>query len=169
MELETFKQTFLPLRSQLLFTAKNMLSNEDDAEDAVQEAYIKLWTNRLRLSDHPNMQGYAMQTLKNTCVDKIRSRKDEVSLDNVNIEHSRSNPYTELEMNNSMAVIKGMIETLPLVQRKIMQLRDIDGYELDEIAIITGSEVTAVRVNLSRARKKIREGLMEMYKKENIG
>lgn len=164
MELEIFKKTLLPLRSQLLYTAKNILSDEDDAEDAVQEAYIRLWTNRSRLSDHPNAQGYAMQTLKNTCIDKIRSKKDDVSLDNVNMESATRNPHAELEMNDNIQVIRNIIESLPELQKRIMIMRDVDGYELEMIATITGSDNAAVRVNLSRARKKVRDRFIEINK-----
>lgn len=64
MELEKFKSDVVPLRNKLQNVAKNMLANEVDAEDAVQETFLRLWNQRSQLSNHPNVGGFAMQTLK---------------------------------------------------------------------------------------------------------
>ena len=57
--------------------------------------------------------------------------------------------------------VRFLISKLPTLQQVIIRMKDIEGYELAEIAEITGSQVEAVRMNLSRARKKIREQLMK--------
>lgn len=153
------------MRTKLLIVAKKMLAQDnEDAEDAVQETYIKLWNHRLQLSTHPNPQGFAMQILKNICIDKIRKEKNNVSIDNISLVNDSKTPYQQVEAENSANIIKQIIETLPNLQRQIISMRDIDEYELEEIAEIIGSEVTAVRVNLSRARKKVRDLFLEMNK-----
>ncbi|PXV62242.1 RNA polymerase sigma-70 factor (ECF subfamily) [Dysgonomonas alginatilytica] len=157
MELERFKTMVMPLREKLQNFARSMLTNDIDAEDAVQETYLRLWNARSQLNDHPNPHGFAMQTLKNICIDKIRSSKHQISLDNVNMAESGIDPYTYTEEADSAQIIRKIIDTLPELQRKIMLMRDVEGYELNEIADITGSDIGAVRVNLSRARKKVRD------------
>ena len=68
MELEKFKSNVIPLREKLYSLAKSLLSNDFEAEDAVQETFLRLWNVRSQLNDHPNIGGFAMQTLKNICI-----------------------------------------------------------------------------------------------------
>ena len=65
-----------------------------------------------------------------------------------------------MERRDTIALVKKIIENLPELQRTVIQMRDVDGYELQEIAGITGMQIGAVTVNLSRARKKVRETLI---------
>lgn len=162
MELEKFKSDVVPLRNKLQNIAKNMLANEVDAEDAVQETFLRLWNQRSQLSNHPNVGGFAMQTLKNICIDKLRAERHNVSLDGISIAGNSITPYTFTEQQDSVLIIRNIIDSLPETQRQIITLRDVDGYELGEIAAIIGSEESTVRVNLSRARKAVRDKFLSM-------
>jgi len=164
MELEKFKSMAMPLREKLLNFARSMLRNDVDAEDAVQEAYLRLWTVRSQLDNHPNVGGFAMQTLKNICIDRLRAEKYNLSLDNVNIVENSITPYTYTEQKDSAAIIRRIIDSLPETQCRVMMMRDVDGYELEEIADIMGAEAATVRVNLSRARKTVRDKFLNMQK-----
>jgi RNA polymerase sigma factor, sigma-70 family len=164
MELEKFKSMAMPLREKLLNFARSMLRNDVDAEDAVQEAYLRLWTVRSQLDNHPNVGGFAMQALKNICIDRLRAEKYNLSLDNVNIVENSITPYTYTEQKDSATIIRRIIDSLPETQRRVMMMRDVDGYELEEIADIMGAEAATVRVNLSRARKTVRDKFLNMQK-----
>lgn len=164
MELQKFKSIVVPLREKLQNFARSMLNNNGDAEDAVQETLLRLWSKKDSLDNHPNIFGYTMQILKNICIDKIRSEKNTVSLDNVSIAEDNINPYLYTEQMDSSLIIKNIINSLPELQRKIIWMRDVEDYELGEIADIICSEVTAVRVNLSRARKKVRDQFLIINK-----
>ncbi|WP_283686331.1 RNA polymerase sigma factor [Dysgonomonas sp. Marseille-Q5470] len=162
MELEKFKSDVVPLRNKLQNVAKNMLANEVDAEDAVQETFLRLWNQRSQLSNHPNVGGFAIQTLKNICIDKLRAERHNVSLDGISIAGNSITPYTFTEQQDSVLIIRNIIDSLPETQCHIITLRDVDGYELGEIAAIIGSEESTVRVNLSRARKAVRDKFLSM-------
>ena len=162
MELEKFKSDVVPLRNKLQNVAKNMLANEVDAEDAVQETFLRLWNQRSQLGNHPNVGGFAMQTLKNICIDKLRAERHNVSLDGISIAGNSITPYTFTEQQDSVLIIRNIIDSLPETQRQIITLRDVDGYELGEIAAIIGSEDSTVRVTLSRARKAVRDKFLSM-------
>ena len=96
--------------------------------------------------------------IKNHCIDKIRLRdRNEPIEDELYRRAGPDNPYLQLERKNSEEVLKAIIEGLPALQKAIIKMKDIEEYELSEIAEITGTNVEAVRVNLSRARKKVRE------------
>ena len=157
MNAENFKRTVLPLRNKLLHVAHNLLMDTSDAEDAVQETYLRLWQVRDQLAKHPNVSGFAMQTLKNLCIDKIRVRKEYVSLEYVNCPDELKSPNLQIEQRDNTNIIRKIIATLPELQQRIMLMKDVEGYELKEIAEIIGAEVSAVTMNLSRARKKVRE------------
>lgn len=164
MELEKFKIVAIPLREKLQCFAQNMLKDEAEAEDAVQETYLRLWKIKDQLDNHPNIGGYAMQTLKNICIDKLRVEKHNVSLDNIHIAAGTLTPYTYTEQQDNSSIIRNIIESLPYTQQRIIKMRDIEGFELEEIAQIIGSEITAVRVNLSRARKNVRDKFLGINK-----
>lgn len=164
MELEKFKSTVIPLREKLQICAKGILRNDIDAEDAVQETFLRLWNVRSQLNIHPNIGGFAMQTLKNICIDRLRSERHDLAIDNVAVCTTAATPYTYTEQNDSATVIRKIIDMLPETQRRIMLMRDVEGYELDEIAEIMCAEAATVRVNLSRARKTVRDKFISINK-----
>lgn len=166
MELEKFKSEVVSIRGKLHNQARNMLANEDDAEDAVQETYLKLWNVRSQLAEHPNVSGFAMQTLKNVCIDRLRAERHHVGLDDASIAENSTTPYTYTEQNDSATIIRQIIDSLPETQRQIMLLRDVQEYELEEIAEIMGANPTAVRVNLSRARKTVRDKFININQRK---
>ncbi len=157
MDLKRFTSEILPLRQKLVAFAWKMLENEEDAEDVVQETLLRLWSIRGELEKMSNPGGFAMQTVKNSCIDRLRQKKYTVDINEVSLEYHGTNPYTETEKQNSIDLIKQLIDGLPELQRRIIRMRDVEGYELEEIAAITGTQVSAVTVNLSRARKKVRD------------
>lgn len=164
MELERFKMTVMPLSEKMQFFARSLLTNDVDAQDAVQETYLRLWNVRSQLDSHPNPLGFAMTILKNICIDKLRSDRQKVSLDDLQIAEVGVNPYMYTEQSDSVQLVRKIIDSLPTLQRTVMLMRDVEGYELNEIADIMGCQSEAVRVNLSRARKKVRDIYVNMNK-----
>lgn len=157
MEIIWFKSAFVPLRQKLYSYALKMIGDEEEAEDIVQETFLKLWNNRNQLEGMKNPEGFAMQVCKNACIDKLRQQKNRADCNEGNLNAEHYTPYIYSEQKNAADLIRRIIEDLPGLQRDIIRMRDIDGYELEEIAEITGTLVTAVRANLSRARKKVRD------------
>jgi len=163
MKPEQFKAEVLPLREKLFHIARRMLEEEQDAEDAVQEAFLKLWYMRDSLDRFDSVTAFATTVTKNLCIDKLRIRDRQVSLDDELYRRAGpDNPYLQLERRNTEEVLKAIIEGLPALQQAIIKMKDIEEYELDEIAEITGTSIEAVRVNLSRARKRVREAYIKL-------
>lgn len=153
----------MPIRDKLFMTAYRMLEDRDDAEDAVQETLIRLWNLRDNLEKYNSLTALAITVIKNHCIDKIRLRdRNEPIEDELYRRAGPDNPYLQLERKNSEEVLKAIIEGLPALQKAIIKMKDIEEYELSEIAEITGTNVEAVRVNLSRARKKVREEYLRL-------
>ena len=167
MELETFKITVLPLRQKMLNFSRRLVEDAADAEDVVQEAFIKLWYIREKLDAYHSVKALAMQVTKNLSLDKIKLRKPQGSeLESVTLISEAVSPDEQLEQKDAAECIRRLIAQLPALQQTIIRMKDIEGYELAEIAEITATPVENVRVNLSRARKKIREQFLQLNKQE---
>ncbi|MDL2222772.1 RNA polymerase sigma factor [Bacteroidales bacterium OttesenSCG-928-M11] len=172
MDLERFKKEVLPLREQLVLLARKLLENKEEAEDSVQESLLKLWGMRDKLDGLDNLGGFAHIITKNICIDKLRAKKSFYETNDTAIEQTTNyTPETLAEQQDSVAIIRQIVESLPSLQKTIIRMRDIEGYELSEIASITATDIAAVRANLSRARKRVRERfvLLSNYYQQSIG
>ena len=158
MNLQEFQKTVYPLKNKLFRFAKRMLDQTEEAEDVVQEAFIKLWNRRDKLDDYRSVEALAMIMTKNLCLDRIKAKRYPVE----NMENHRQfleNMPEETKVDHS-DLIRGIhqaIKLLPEQQQIIVHLRDIEGYEFEQIAEIVDMNENAIRVALSRARKRIRE------------
>jgi len=158
MNAKQFKQEVVPLRGTIMPVAKKMLENEKDAEDLTQEVFLKLWSIRDTLHRYDSIPALAVTMIKNLCIDRLRIRDREVALEQQdNLRIIQDNPYLQLERTNTEQLLKKIINNLPPLQKAIITMKDIEEYEVDEIAGITGTQPEIVRVYLSRARKKVRE------------
>jgi RNA polymerase sigma-70 factor, ECF subfamily len=158
MNAERFKAEVLPLRNTLFRTARRMLEDNADAEDAVQEVFLKLWNLRENLDRYDSIAAFATTMIRNLSIDTIRKRSREGPIeDELYRQAGPDNPVTRLEHKSSDELLRAIIDRLPTLQQIVLKMKDIEEYELEEIAQITGSSNEAVRVNLSRARKKVRE------------
>lgn len=167
MTIKEFKINLLPLKNKLFRLSLGILNNRDDAEDAVQEVYIKIWKMQHKLNNLKNTEAFLMTVTRNHCLDKIKSKRNKfVSLhDNVS-DSNFPNPSIVSEQSDLVQKVKQVIKQLPEQQRTIVQLRDIDGYDYEEIIEITGWDTNYIRVNLSRARKKIKETILKLQQNE---
>ena len=158
MSQERYKADILPIREKLFHIAQRILVEEQEAEDAVQEVLLKLWRMRDSLEKYDNSTAFATTVTKNHCLDrlKVKSRQDLFD-DSYYVQAGNDDPYLQLERKNTEEVLQKIIENLPTLQQAIIKMKDIEDYEVEEIAEITGTNVESVRVNLSRARKKVRE------------
>ena len=169
MELKEFKITVLPLRAKLLNYARKLTDEPEDAEDAVQEVLLKLWNKRLELEQYRSIEAFAMTLTHNICIDMWRcKRNDNLSLDIVQAASPTGTPERLLEIKDEIRLMHEIIHSLPNLQRTIMQMKDIEGYETDEIAEITGCGPEAIRSNLSRARKKVRDVYLKLPAKKSV-
>ena len=159
MPASLFKQLLLPLYPRLQRVALRMLGNVEDAEDMVQEVYMKLWGKREELPDVQNMEAYCVALTKNMCIDRLRlAEVDRVDVDDVPLSLVAAEDVAgQLERQDAVEQVKLIIETLPEKQQQVITLRDIRDCTFEEIEEQTGLTAVNVRALLSRARKTIRE------------
>jgi RNA polymerase sigma-70 factor (ECF subfamily) len=168
MQARDFKTDVLPISNKLLRFALQILQDEEEAKDVLQDTFLKLWQKRDELEKVENIEAFAMRMVRNRCLDLLRGRRT-VSMEVVKkVDRSEEdNSETDhLEYADSAFLIKRIIAGLPDLQRTIIHLRDIEQLEYEEIAEATQLNVNAIRVNLSRARKKVRD---EILKIQNYG
>ncbi len=166
MDLTGYKTRVLPLQNKLLAFSERLLGDSEDARDAVQEVFLKLWNLRQKLDDYRSIEAFAMTVTRNHCLDRIKARRtvrleDKHSLPGELIDGT--SPGDILERKDAVANVKEIIDSLPEKQRSIIHLRDIEGFDNEEIADIMKMDVNNVRVVLSRTRKTVREKLILKY------
>lgn len=160
MDANDFKRLFLPYHRKLYRVAFRLLGNVQDAEDMVQEAYLKLWKRREELpSDIESWEAYCITLTKNLCYDALRSsqlEEDGRLPEELNLA-TDTDLAREVELKDEVGQMRKLIDELPPPQRQVMIMRDIDDCPYEEIEQQTGLSAVNIRVLLSRARKKIRE------------
>ncbi len=159
MPIALFKQLLLPLYPRLQRVALRLLGNVEDAEDMVQEVYMKLWDKRDELPDVQNVEAYCVALTRNMCIDRLRlAEVDRVDVDDVPLSLAAADDVaSQLERQDAVEQVKLIIETLPEKQQQVITLRDIRDCTFEEIEEQTGLTAVNVRALLSRARKTIRE------------
>jgi len=167
MTAEDFKITLLPLKNKLFRLAFRLLNNREEAGDVVQEVYLKIWKLRSELGKYKSVEALMMTITRNMCLDKLKSKSNKFSTLNENmLEGIQEDFMVKSEQTEKVETVKQLIQTLPEQQKTIMHLRDVEGYDFEEILKITGYDLNYIRVNLSRARKKIRETIVNNQKHE---
>jgi RNA polymerase sigma-70 factor (ECF subfamily) len=159
MTKDEFIKQVVPLGEKLFRLAFRMLEDSDSAKDLLQESYLKLWEIRDDLKKYNNLEAFATTVIKNKCLDKIKLRKKTIDIMQLKNETERN----DYEYNESFSEIKKIMQTLPKQQKRIVELRDIEGYSNEEIADLMDLSVNNVRVQISFARKKIKEDLVKIY------
>ncbi|WP_248723867.1 RNA polymerase sigma factor [Seonamhaeicola sp. ML3] len=159
-----FLNIVMPFKDKVFRLAKRLLVSTEEAEDATQEVLLKLWNNKAKIQEYKNVEAFSMTMTKNFCFDKLKSKQAQnLKIVHTNYEEKNTPLQKQVELNDSVSWVGKIIEVLPEQQRMIVQLRDIEEYDYDEIAKMLDMTNTAVRVTLSRARKAIREKLTKTH------
>ena len=144
----------IDLQPVMQLTAEKLLPTAADAEDTVQEAVIELWERRDQLQHVLNLEGYAMQAVKNRCISFLRKHHD---IATPNLEEALSNLSDE-DLNAEAALIEEqatqldhMMERLPETQRKAVKMKYLENISHKEMQQRLGMSSANVYTTLSRA------------------
>lgn len=162
MNADEFKRIFLPSHQSLYRFAYKLTGNQEDAEDLVQETFMKLWNSRDRIGEPENPTAFSMTVLKNTFLDNTRRRREEAaraSLDEIEstLIVSDTDVGRLAESRDSVRLVLTLIDHLPANQRDVIRMREIADSSFEQIQAATGLSPGNIRTLLSRARKKIKE------------
>ena len=154
-----FEEKYVRLAPRLYQVAMSMLSNQQDAEDVVQETLVKLWREADRLERMQNPLGYMLRTLRNACIDLLRSRPNEMELDPLEEVVAEPDVSPDLDVGEKVQII---LHSLPSKTQQIINMRHVAECSIDEICEATGETPSNIRQILSRTRKKIVEQLKSL-------
>ena len=153
---QRFHSEYIALADTLYRVAFYMLESEDEAEDAVQELYLKLWESRDSLNGIRLPKAYAIRLLKNICIDRIRKAGHESFPEELPQTGFSPAPDDTFDAKARLGKVLEAVKALPERQRKVLILRTVDGLSYEEIAERTGMNNLTCRVLLSQARTKIK-------------
>jgi len=153
-----------PFKDRVFRLAKRLLVSREEAEDATQEILGRLWSKNETLDVYSSVEAFAMTMTKNYCLDQLKSKR----AGNMKIVHTYykdrdAGVDVKVEDRDSLNWVEKVMNNLPEQQRLIIQMRDIEQYEFEEIGKILEMNETAIRVALSRGRKTIREFMTKTH------
>ena len=164
MHQKEFIQLVTPFKDKVFRLAKRLLISTEEAEDATQEVLVKLWNKNDKLDAYTSLEAFAMTTTKNYCLDQLKSKRvSNLQLVHSNYEDKQVGLLQKIEDTDSLSWVEKIINKLPEQQKLIVQMRDVEQYEFEEIAKMLNMNETAIRVALSRARKTIRETMQKTH------
>ncbi|MFV0536707.1 MAG: RNA polymerase sigma factor [Dysgonomonas sp.] len=157
MDADTFLKVFIPYHQKLYRIAYRIVQDAANAEDIVQDTFIKLWNKRDEMESVDNTEAFAIVILRNTCLDYLRKTKNDRYTDYDTDMPETTSLTKEIELRDEAEKVKYLINKLPDQQRQVMMMKHWDDYSDEEIEQATGLSAGNIRVILSRARKTIRE------------
>jgi RNA polymerase sigma-70 factor (ECF subfamily) len=164
MKQSEFLNVVMPFKDKLFRLAKRLLVSREEAEDATQEILMKLWSKNESIGKYNNIEAFAMTMTKNFCLDRLKSKQaGNLKLVHSNYGDDNSSLQRQVEANDSVGWVQKIMEELPEQQKMVLQLRDVEEYDFDEIGELLDMQPTAIRVTLSRARKTVRDKLMQKH------
>jgi RNA polymerase sigma-70 factor (ECF subfamily) len=157
------------IRDKIFRITKRILVSKEEAEDATQEVILKLWQMDPEKRDSfKSLEAYSVTMAKNYCLDRLKSRQAQtLSLDERFGGVNSDSVQKKIEQVDELNLVQELIDRLPEKERLIIQLREIEQYDFNEIASILNLPEGTIRVYLSRIRKKLRKQFIELQNHEN--
>lgn len=169
MNTQEFQLQVLPVKDKLFRMAFRMTGSAIEAEDLVQEVFLKVWNGRMELQGVQNIEAWCMRIGKNLAIDRVRSShwKTKTEEEPVLMETYAANPYQIAEQSDTLMHIRNIMNQLPEKHRQVMELRDIEGLSYEEICEVLSLTMPQVKTNLFRARQAVREALLKLNQTQN--
>ena len=159
MSYDRLTQLLETLRPQLLTQATHIVGDQDDAEDVVQESLLRLLVHRREWEHYSSLEALCRTVVHHQAIDFLRRTRPRAEIEEAD---RLLAPSTEDEIEHAevQALLTSAIDSLPTKQRLIFRLKEVEGYEVEEIARIAGLSPEAIYNNLSRARSALRSRLL---------
>lgn len=160
----SFRNDMLPLKEKLFRLALRITLDRAEAEDVVQETLIRVWNKRDEWTHFSSLEAFSQTVARNLAIDRSRRMDAQTVPMTADLEDrpDASTPHDELVRKEQSDLIRRLIARLPDKQRRIMVLRDMEGKEYKEIAALLNITEEQVKVNLFRARQKVKQQFMKI-------
>ena len=162
----SFRDDVLPLKNRLYRLALRITLNPAEAEDAVQDTLIRVWEHREEWEQIESIEAYSLTICRNISLDIAgKAGHGNVQLnEDSSMFNVQCSMFNEFDQKERLSLVRKIMDTLPEVQRSIMELRDIEGKTYQEIGNILKLTESQVKVYLHRARTSIRQQTEEIEK-----
>lgn len=166
MDAREFKQQFMPHYKLLYRVAYHLTGNAQDAEDLLQDTYLRLWQKRDDLPDEAMKEAYLVTMMKNLFVDQRRHKRIDASED---IEAHASPPDErsldeQIDSRDEVKQVEGLIQQLSERDAKIIQMHLMEDRSYEEIESDTGLSQGNIRIIVMRAKKKLKQQFQNITK-----
>jgi RNA polymerase sigma-70 factor (ECF subfamily) len=169
-DLAAFDQLIRGCQSYAYSIAVRLLCDEDEAEDVVQQSFIRVWKHIERFDQRKRFTTWFYKIVTNLCLDRLKAtrRRSEVfsplDLNNDVDAVADEQSLDQIQANEEMIrLVKALTGRLPARQKLVFVLRDLEDLPVDEVSEITGLSVGSIKVNLHYARRAIRNLLEREY------
>lgn len=156
-----YRQWVKDYQDQAWAVARYILKDDHEAEDATQDAFVKLWHHQDKI-DLNLVKPWLMKVTRNGCLDRLRRRRHNVEFDESHMAEEASGPSHDLDSSELGGWLKRAIEGLKEPYRSLVVLRDVHQHSYEEVAGMLELSLSQVKVYLHRARKELREQLTEV-------
>ena len=156
-----FQRWVADYQDQAWTLARYLLKDSAEAEDAVQEAFVKLWHNQDKI-DPLKIKPWLMKVTRNGCLDRLRKRRPTEELEDWQQPDQAPGPMQGLETAELGERLKRTISGLKEPYRSLVVLTDVHQHSYEEVAGVLELNLSQVKVYLHRARKQLREQLAEV-------
>jgi RNA polymerase sigma-70 factor (ECF subfamily) len=167
MSLEVFKGRILPMKDKLFRFAFRLLGDIQEAEDAVQDVFVGVWTKRSEWPQWKNIEAYCMTATRNSCLDRLRRRRiptiQETSA--LQLTSPDLDPHEKMTSKEMIQRIRQCMDALPRQQQWVIRLREMEGFSYNEIAEVLDMTLDQVKINLFRGRHSIRQTIIKQEEK----
>lgn len=156
-----FLSQFSLIQKDIVFRfALRLVGDREDAKDITQDVCEKLWKKRKDLENYENIEALAIKITRDLCMDRLRHLSmKQGKLKKIKDDKKLSDQKTEYDLKELAEITKRLISQLPEKQKMVIHLRDVEQYEIEDMSDMLGMDVPAIRMNLSRARRSIKEQL----------
>ena len=164
MQTLDFRRDILPLKDKLFRLALRITFDRAEAEDIVQETLIRVWSKRDEWPQFSSVEAYCLTVARNLAIDRserMEARNVELTPETEQMPDA-SSPHERLVGKERLQLLRRLVARLPEKQRAVLQLRDVEEKSYKEIAEVLGITEEQVKVNLFRARQKVKQQFIDI-------
>lgn len=163
MTAQDFKQRFMPHHRLLYKVAYRLTGNVQDAEDLLQDTYLKLWLKRDDLTEEAETQAYLVMLMRNLFLDQRRLKRIDTSADIDKAEPPDEQSFDQqIDSRDEAQKMEGLIRQLPERDGNIVQMHLVEGRSYKEIEQDTGLSQGNIRIIVMRARQKLKQQFLKL-------
>lgn len=169
-----FEEIYRLYYDDVYILARRMLKHPEDAQDAVQQSFLRAYERRMTLRDPAHFSGWLFAIVRNECINILRKRKGELSIDNLCEEEMAKAPKDSvmlpeayLERTELLQRVSAAIDELPPLQREALIMFAYSHMSIEEIALATDSKKNTVKSRLFYARRRIKATLRAQEQEKN--